>query len=155
MGNLRFRHNLYLLFVAFFSSITSKLACFVFIQIFSPRHVTVFGSISRQFDPLRKIHRVRLSSPSPHLLPMRCPFPRTLAFITRCHVCTGRSRGCYAAEATRRWQCRTEPSRPKPSVGRGISDNNQSVVKRGNPCLGHPGLRSLQGRVGNWVLNGS
>ena len=68
-------------------------------------------------------------------------------FITRCHVY--RSRGCYAAEATGRWQCRTEPSRPQPSVGRWISDNHQSVVKRGNPCLGHPGLRSLQGWQGN------
>ena len=64
-------------------------------------------------------------------------------FITRCHVY--RSRGCYAAEATLRWQCHTEPNRPQPSVGRWISDNHQNVVKRGNPCLGHPGLRSLQG----------
>ena len=47
------------------------------------------------------------------------------------------------------WQCRTEPSRPQPSVGRWISDNHQSVVKRGNPYLGHPSLRSLQGWQGS------
>ena len=60
-------------------------------------------------------------------------------FITRFHVY--RSRGCYAAETTGRWQCHTEPKCPQPSVRRWI----QSVVKRGNPCLGRPGLRSLQG----------